>query len=145
MAAITFDKTSSQLTNVRSVKPVLINNNDSGGRVRLRQFKFVAEGAVASGSQIELAEFGPTVVILGGAITNISLSNSATADVGYTAKLTPVDTNKDDFVDGVTAASAFAPSMVVTSEKTSVFATTGVGALVAADVLEGYILYVDNT
>jgi len=145
MSAITFDVASTQLANIRLDRPILNNNNDVGGRVRICKFDYTATGAVSSGSQIELLEFRPSTVIVGGAVTEISLSNSATADLGYTATGTPVDDNKDVFLDGVTAATEFSPAMVTTSEKTTLFATTGVGALASGDKLVGYVLYVDNT
>jgi len=145
MSAITFDVASTQLANIRLDRPILNNNNDVGGRVRICKFNYTATGVVSSGSQIELLEFRPSTVIVGGAVTEISLSNSATADLGYTATGTRVDDIKDVFLDGVTAATEFSPAMVSTSEKTTVFATTGAGALASGDKLVGYVLYVDNT
>lgn len=145
MADITFDKSSTQISQQAGVKPVLVNANEDGGRVRVKKFSFTATGAVVSGSQIELLRFAKEVRIIGGAITSISLSNSATADIGYTETAAPTDATKDVFVDGVTAASVFEPFQVLTAAETSLFLTTGVGALVAADAVEGYVLYVANT
>lgn len=145
MAAITFDYTGTELTQVRAENPSPLQPIESGARVRVKKFSFTAAGAVASGSQVELLEFANNVTILGGAVTNISLSNSATADLGWTAKATPVDTNVNVFVDGITAATAFSPYMVTTTELTTLFLTTGVGNLAADDVIEGYVLYVENS
>jgi hypothetical protein len=145
MAAITFDYTGTELTQTRAENPSPLAPIESGARVRVKKFSFTAAGAVASGSQVALLEFAKRVSIIGGAITNISFSDSATADLGWTAKATPVDTNKDVFVDGATAAAVFAAYMVTTTETTSFFLTTGVGDLAADDVIEGYVLYVENS
>lgn len=145
MAEITFDNVGTELTQTRAENPSPLSPIESGARVRVKKFSFTATGAVASGSQVELLEFANRVSILGGAVTNISLSNSATADLGWTLKATPVDDNANVFVDGITAAAAFDPALVTTTGLTSLFLTTGVGALAADDVIEGYILYVQNT
>lgn len=145
MAAITFDYVGTELTQVRAENPSPLEPIAAGGRVRVKKFSFTAAGAVTSGDQVELAEFGNRVTILGGAVTSISLSNSATLDIGWTATGTPVDTNVNVFADGITAATALAPYQVTTTEATTVFGTTGVGDLAADDVVEGYILYVENS
>jgi len=145
MAAITFDYVGTELTQTRAENPSPLQPIESGARVRVKKFSYTAAGAVASGSQIELLEFAKTVTILGGAITNISLSNSATADIGWTPTASPVDTNVNVFLDGVTAATMFSPYQVTTTAATTLFLTTGVGALAADDVVEGYVLYVENS
>lgn len=145
MGAITFDYTGTELTQARAENPSPLQPIQAGARVRIKEFSFTAAGAVTNGSQVELLEFANRVTIVGGAVTNISLSNSATADLGWTLKAAPVDTNKDVFVDGITAAAVFAPYKVTTTGLTTLFLTTGVGALAADDVIEGYVLYVENS
>ena len=145
MAAITFDYVGTELTQARAENPSPLQPIESGARVRVKKFSFTAAGAVASGSQVELLEFSNRVSIIGGAVTNISLSNSATADLGWTLKATPVDDNVNVFADGITAAAVFAAALVTTTGLTSFFLTTGVGALAADDVIEGYVLYVENS
>jgi len=147
MAAITFDLVGTELTQVRAENPSPLAPIESGARVRIKKFSYTVPtgGTPASGTQIELAEFGKSVSIIGGAVTGISLSNSATLDLGWTPTASPVDTNVNVFVDGITAATVFSPVLVTTTGATTVFGTTGVGALAAADVVTGYILYVENT
>lgn len=134
MAAITFDKVGVELTQVRAENPSPLAPIESGARVRIKKF---TSGAAASGEQIELAEFGKDVTIIGGAVTALT----GTIDIGWTAKATPVDDAVDVFVDGITAAAAFEPYQATTAELTSVFATAG--ATVTSFV--GYILYVENS
>lgn len=145
MAAITFDYVGTELTQTRAENPSPLAPIESGARVRIKKFSYTAAGAVSSGSQIEFAEFPNRVSIIGGAITSLTLSNSATLDVGWTLTATPVDTNKAVFASAKTAAAAFLPKLVTTTGATTVFGTTGVGALVAGNVIEGYILYVENS
>jgi hypothetical protein len=134
MAAITFDKVGVELTQVRAENPSPLAPIESGARVRIKKF---SSGAAASGDQIELAEFGKNVTIIGGAVTAVT----GTIDIGWTAKATPVDTAVDVFVDGITAAAAFEAYQATTTETTTVFATAG--ATVTSFV--GYILYVENS
>lgn len=134
MAAITFDKVGVELTQVRAENPSPLAPIESGARVRIKKF---SSGAAASGDQIELAEFGKNVTIIGGAVTAVT----GTIDIGWTAKATPVDTAVDVFVDGITAAANFEAYQATTAELTSVFATAG--ATVTSFV--GYILYVENS
>lgn len=134
MATITFDKVGVELTQVRAENPSPLAPIESGARVRIKKF---TSGAAASGDQIELAEFGKDVTIIGGAVTALT----GTIDIGWTAKATPVDDAVDVFVDGITAAAAFEPYQATTAELTSVFATAG--ATVTSFV--GYILYVENS
>jgi len=145
MAVITFDAVSTELTNARASPPVFADANTSGARVRIKKFSYTATGAVTSGSQIALLEFPSNAMVIGGAITGISFSNSATASIGWTATATPVDNTFNVFVSAVTVATRFSPAMVQFTEKSTLFLTTGVGALAANNVVSGYVLYVEGT
>jgi len=145
MAAITFDYVGTQLTQSRAENPSLLAPIDSGARVRIKKFSYTATGAVADGSQIELAEFGKDVSIIGGALTTVTIAGSGALDLGWTPTASPVDTNVSAFGTDETAPVAFDPALVTTTEKTTVFATVDTAALAAADTFTGYILYVENT
>lgn len=145
MAAITFDYVGTQLTQTRAENPSLLAPIDSGARVRIKKFSYTATGVVADGSQIELAEFGKSVSIIGGALTTVTIAGSGALDIGWTPTASPVDTNVSAFGTDETAAVAFSPALVTTTEKTTVFATVDTAALAAADTFTGYILYVENT
>jgi hypothetical protein len=135
MAAITFDRVGNELTQVRAENPSPLAPIESGARVRIK--KFSSGAAAFSGQQIELAEFGKAVSIIGGAVTAVT----GTIDIGWTPKAAPVDDNVDVFVDGTTAATAFSPALVTTTEATTVFAT----ARDTVTSFTGYILYVENS
>lgn len=145
MAAITFDYVGTQLTQARAENPSPLQPIESGARVRIKKFSYTATGVVAIDSKIELLEFANNVSIVGGAVTNLTFAATATADLGWTLKDTPVDDNVNVFADGITAAAAFAPALVTTTGLTSFFLTTGVAALAANNVIEGYVLYVENS
>lgn len=138
MAAITFDKVGVELTQVRAENPSPLAPIESGARVRIKKFTY---GATAStGEQVELAEFGKSVTIIGGALTAVTAAGDL--DIGWTATGTPVDTTLNVFADGVSAAAAFAPYQVTTTEATTVFATVNTAGLTSC---AGYILYVENS
>lgn len=145
MAAITFDYAGTELTQVRAENPSPLAPIESGARVRIKKFSYTATGVVADGSQIELAEFGKNVSIIGGALTTVTIAGSGALDIGWTPTASPVDTNVAAFGSDETAAVAFDPALVTTTEKTTVFATVDTAALAADDTFTGYILYVENT
>lgn len=145
MAAITFDLVGTELTQARAENPSLLAPIESGARVRIKKFSYTATGVVADGSQIELAEFGKDVSIIGGALTTVTFAGAGALDLGWTATATPVDTNVSQWGTDETAPVAFDPALVTTTEKTTVFATVDTAALAADDTFTGYILYVENT
>jgi hypothetical protein len=153
MAAITFDYTGTELTQTRAENPSPLAPIESGARVRVKQFSYTATGVVADGAQIELAEFPARVAIIGGALTTATIAGSGALNIGWTPTASPVDTNVAAFGSIETGPIAFDPAMVVTTEKTTVFATvkpsspSGVngGVLAADDTFSGYILYVENS
>lgn len=145
MAAITFDYVGTELTQARAENPSPLQPIESGARVRIKKFSYTATGVVADGSQIELAEFANRVSIIGGALTDVSIAGSGALDIGWTPTATPVDTNVAAFGSDETAAVAFDPALVTTTEKTTVFATVDTAALAADDTFSGYILYVENS
>jgi len=137
MAAITFDKVGVELTQVRAENPSPLAPIESGARVRIKKF---SSGAAAAGEQVELAEFGKSVTIIGGALTAVTAAGDL--DIGWTATGTPVDDNLNVFADGENAAAAFSPYQATTVEATTVFATVNTDALTSC---AGYILYVENS
>ncbi len=148
MATITFDEVSTELASQRQEVPSLLPPSTDGGRVRVKRFSYTATGAVTSGSQIELVEITGAAVVLDTVIDTISLSNSATAQIGHTLKSAPEDGNADALLAATTAAAESAPgekNIDLPVGVNSIFATTGVGALAANDTLSGYVLYVLNT
>jgi len=145
MSAITFDLVGTELTQVRAENPSPLAPIESGARVRIKKFSYTATGVVADGSQIELAEFGKDVSIIGGALTTVTIAGSGALDIGWTPTASPVDDNVTAFGSNETAAVAFDPALVTTTEKTTVFATVDTAALAADDTFTGYILYVENS
>lgn len=145
MAAITFDYVGTQLTQARAENPSPLQPIESGARVRIKKFSYTATGAVANGSQIELGEFANRVSIIGGALTEVTIAGSGALYIGWTPTANPVDANENAFGNLETAAVVFDPTMVTTTEKTTVFATVGTAALAADDTFSGYILYVENS
>jgi hypothetical protein len=137
MASITFDVVGTELAQVRAENPSPLAPIESGARVRVKKF---SAGAATAGQQIELAEFGTRVTILGGAVTAISTAGDL--DIGWTLTGAPVDDNLNVFADGVSAAAEFAPYQATTTGATTVFATANTGSLTSC---EGYILYVENS
>ena len=133
MASITFDVVGDELTQLRAENPSPLEPIASGGRVRIKKFSIAT---ASSGQQVELAEFGKNVAIIGGAVTG----GTGVLDVGWTATGVPVDTTKDVFLDGLTTG-VFEAYQVTTTEATTVFATAG--ATLANKT--GYILYVENS
>jgi hypothetical protein len=133
MAAITFDVAGDELAQLRAENPSPLEPIASGGRVRIKKFSIAT---ASSGQQVELAEFGKNVAIVGGAVTG----GTGVLDVGWTATGSPVDTTKDVFLDGLTTG-VFEAYQVTTTEATTVFATAN--ATLTSKV--GYILYVENS
>ena len=145
MAAITLDNASKELTQVRAENPSALAPIESGARVRIKKFSLTLTGVIADAATIELAEFGKDVSIVGGALTTVTIAGSGALDIGWTPTASPVDTNVSAFGTDETAAVAFDPALVTTTEATTVFATVDTADLAAADVIEGYILYVENS
>ena len=138
MATITFDGVGIELTQLRAENPSPLEPIASGGRVRIKKFSI---SVATTGQQIELAEFGKNVAIIGGAVTG----GTGALDIGWTATAVPVDTTKDVFLDGgslaLDATGMFGAYQVTTTEATTVFATAGA----ALANKTGYILYVENS
>lgn len=148
MATITFDGASAELLQVRTQNPSPVAPISDGARVRVKRFVFTDTAALAIGSQIELVEIPGEAVILDTVVNAISLSNSAEISIGTTPKSAPTDTTPANLLAAGAVVAESAPAeknIEVGAGVTSVFATTSVGALVAADTLSGYVLYVINT
>jgi hypothetical protein len=148
MATITFDGASAELLQVRQQNPSPVAPISDGARVRVKRFSFTDTAALASGSQIELVEIPGEAVILDTVVSAISLSNSATIEIGTTPKSAPTDDTTDNLLAATAVVAESAPgekNIALSSGVTSVVGTTGVGALVAGDTLAGYVLYVINT
>ena len=148
MATITFDGASSELLQVRAQNPSPVAPISDGARVRVKRFSFTDTAALAIGSQIELVEIPGEAVILDTVVNAISLSNSATIEIGTTPKSAPTNDTSDNLL-AATAISAESDSdeknIDITAGVKSVFATTATGALFAGDTISGYVLYVINT
>lgn len=145
MAAITLDNASKELTQVRAENPSPLAPIESGARVRIKKFSLTLTGVIADTATIELAEFGKDVTIVGGALTTVTIAGSGALDIGWTPTASPVDTYVSAFGTDEAAAVAFDPALVTTTEATTVFATVDTADLAAGDVIEGYILYVENS
>ena len=146
MAAITFDYVGTELTQARAENPSPLQPIESGARVRIKKFSYTATGTVASGAIFELVEFANRVSIIGGALTEMDITDGAARlYIGWTPTATPADTNVSAFVSNTAAAAAFNPAIVTTTEKTTVYALAANEDLVAGDTFSGYILYVENS
>jgi hypothetical protein len=147
MATVTFTSASAELTQVRGQGHNPLSPIDDGARVRVKRFSFVAAGGETAVA-LELVELPQGAVVLDTVVNEMSLSNSAEIEIGYTVKSAPVDTTSDALLAATAVVAESAPAeknVLVGDGIQSVFATTSVGALVAADTFTGYILYVVNT
>ena len=162
MAVIT--EKSDQLTNLDASPPVIENSHNLHGRLRVAYFSHTL-GDGDAGSSVEVVRLPPGKIRLLGSLCNIeaaTVAASATMDVGWDAYTdldgAAVDADADGIVDGVSVDTTLNVNLAgnattgVLTAGTKAFESqdgvsirlTFVGAVVAGETVDGYLVYVQD-